>query len=80
MWGNSMTSTERNIRLTITYDGTAYVGWQIQPNGITVQEVVQNALRTLTGEETKVIAAGRTDSGVHALPHPIDPELVDRDL
>jgi tRNA pseudouridine38-40 synthase len=62
-----MTSSERNIRLKIAYDGTDYVGWQIQPNGVTVQEVLQNALRKLTGEEAKVIAAGRTDSGVHAL-------------
>lgn len=62
-----MTSPSRNIRLTIAYDGSNYVGWQIQPNGITVQEVVQQALRDLTGEETKLIAAGRTDSGVHAL-------------
>ena len=62
-----MNPPTRNIRLTIAYDGSSYVGWQIQPNGITVQEVVQQALRKLTGEETKLIAAGRTDSRVHAL-------------
>lgn len=62
-----MTSAERNIRLKLAYDGTGYVGWQIQPNGVTVQEVLQNALRKVTGEATKVVAAGRTDSGVHAL-------------
>lgn len=57
----------RNIRLTLAYDGTNYVGWQIQPNGVSVQAVVQEALRRLTGEEANVIAASRTDSGVHAL-------------
>jgi len=62
-----MSHPTRNIRLTIAYDGSNYVGWQIQPNGVTVQEVTQQALRELTGEETKLIAAGRTDSGVHAL-------------
>ncbi|MDB4637782.1 MAG: tRNA pseudouridine(38-40) synthase TruA [Planctomycetaceae bacterium] len=57
----------RNIRLTLAYDGSNYVGWQIQPNGVTVQELVQKAISDLTGEEIKLIAAGRTDSGVHAL-------------
>ena len=56
----------RNIKLTIEYDGTNYHGWQIQPNRITVQETVQKALSQLTKSETPVIAAGRTDSGVHA--------------
>ncbi|MBD3673210.1 MAG: tRNA pseudouridine(38-40) synthase TruA [Planctomycetaceae bacterium] len=62
-----MSHPTRNIRLTVSYDGSNYVGWQIQPNGVTVQEILQQALRDLTSEETKVIAAGRTDSGVHAL-------------
>jgi tRNA pseudouridine38-40 synthase len=57
----------RTIRLTLAYDGTSYVGWQIQPNGLTVQAVVEDALQKLTGETIKVVAAGRTDSGVHAL-------------
>jgi tRNA pseudouridine38-40 synthase len=48
------------------YNGTAYHGWQIQPNGISVQEVFTNGLRTLLREETEVVAAGRTDTGVHA--------------
>ena len=56
----------RNIKLTIEYDGTNYHGWQIQPNGITVHEVIQNALATLTKTETQIIGAGRTDTGVHA--------------
>ena len=57
----------KRIKLTIAYDGTNYCGWQIQPNGITVEEVVNKALQKLTGEEIQVIGASRTDSGVHAL-------------
>lgn len=48
------------------YDGTRYHGWQIQPNGISVQEVLQNALSTLLRQKTEVVGAGRTDAGVHA--------------
>jgi tRNA pseudouridine38-40 synthase len=54
------------VKLTLTYDGTDFFGWQIQPNAITVQEVVQNALSELTGEKIKLIGSGRTDAGVHA--------------
>lgn len=57
----------KRIKLTIAYDGTNYCGWQVQPNGITVEEVVNRALKKLTGEEILVIGASRTDSGVHAL-------------
>jgi tRNA pseudouridine38-40 synthase len=57
----------RNIRLTLTYDGTNYVGWQVQPNGPSVQEAIETAIRKLTGETVRVLSAGRTDSGVHAL-------------
>ena len=57
----------RRIRLVVSYDGTDYCGWQIQPNGITVEEVLNTALRKLTGEESHIIGASRTDSGVHAL-------------
>ena len=56
-----------NIRLTIEYDGTSYHGWQIQKNGVTVQETVQSALKKITGEDISVVGCGRTDSGVHAL-------------
>ena len=56
----------RNIKLTIEYDGTNYHGWQIQPNGITIQEVIQNALAKRTRTKTQIIGAGRTDTGVHA--------------
>ena len=57
----------RNIRLTLSYDGTNYVGWQVQPNGPSVQAAVEQAVFKLTGETVSLIGAGRTDSGVHAL-------------
>jgi len=52
--------------ITFSYDGTKYHGWQIQPNGISVQEVLQKALSTLLRQEIEVVGAGRTDAGVHA--------------
>ncbi|MBL8952778.1 MAG: tRNA pseudouridine(38-40) synthase TruA [Myxococcaceae bacterium] len=55
------------IKLTLEYDGTHYVGWQIQENGPTVQGRVQRALAELLGESVTVTGAGRTDSGVHAM-------------
>lgn len=54
------------IKLTIRYDGSAYCGWQIQPNGISVQEVITNAIEAVTGEKVTLVGSGRTDSGVHA--------------
>lgn len=57
----------KRVKLTIAYDGTNYCGWQIQPNGITVEEVLNKALQKLTGEPILVIGASRTDSGVHAM-------------
>ena len=56
----------KRIKLTVAYDGTDYCGWQIQPNGITVEEVLNRKLSELTGEKITVIGASRTDSGVHA--------------
>lgn len=58
-----------NIKLTLQYDGTAYHGWQIQPNAITVQETLKNAIESLTEEKVNVIGCGRTDAGVHALEY-----------
>ncbi|ETN94951.1 tRNA pseudouridine(38-40) synthase TruA [Zhouia amylolytica] len=52
--------------LEFSYNGKNYHGWQIQPNGITVQEMLEKALSTLLRKEIKVIGAGRTDTGVHA--------------
>ena len=56
----------RRIKLTVAYDGTNYCGWQVQPNGITVQEVLNRALSELLGTEIRTTGASRTDSGVHA--------------
>jgi tRNA pseudouridine38-40 synthase len=55
------------VKLVVEYDGTRYVGWQVQPNGLAVQEVVERALATLHHGPRRVTAAGRTDAGVHAL-------------
>lgn len=57
----------KRIKLTIAYDGTNYCGWQIQPNGLTIEEVINRTLSKLTGEDIQVIGASRTDSGVHAM-------------
>jgi tRNA pseudouridine38-40 synthase len=53
-------------RLTLSYRGGAYAGWQRQPNALTVQEVVETALARIVREELPVVGAGRTDAGVHA--------------
>ena len=57
----------RHLKLTIAYDGTDYVGWQVQDNGISVQQRLEEAWTKVTGEKARVIASGRTDSGVHAI-------------
>jgi len=54
-------------RLILEYDGTPFVGWQRQENGLSVQEAVERAVLAFCGEETTLVAAGRTDAGVHAL-------------
>ena len=57
----------RKIKLLLEYDGADYHGWQTQPEKITVQGVLEDRIRQLTGEPVKVLGAGRTDAGVHAL-------------
>ena len=57
----------KRILLTVAYDGTAYSGWQIQPQTVTVEGTLNSALTQLLGQETAVIGASRTDAGVHAL-------------
>ena len=57
----------RRVLLTVSYDGTAYAGWQWQDNALSVQQVLEEALARLTGEKTRVTGASRTDAGVHAL-------------
>jgi tRNA pseudouridine38-40 synthase len=54
-------------KLTLEYDGTPFVGWQHQENGLSVQDVLEEALRRFCGETVATTAAGRTDAGVHAL-------------
>jgi len=54
-------------KLTIEYDGTPFVGWQVQDNGASVQGVLTDAIAAFTGERVTVAGAGRTDTGVHAL-------------
>lgn len=56
----------RNIKITIEYDGTEYVGWQRQKNGSSIQEQLEHALFKITNTAITVLGAGRTDSGVHA--------------
>jgi tRNA pseudouridine38-40 synthase len=55
------------IKLTVEYDGTEYVGWQSQANAPSIQSELAKALKALLGEEVEPVAAGRTDSGVHAM-------------
>lgn len=57
----------RSFKLTIAYDGTAYQGWQSQPDKPTIQGSLEGAFTKITGEELRVTGSGRTDAGVHAL-------------
>lgn len=68
-------------RIDIAYDGTSFGGWQIQPNAVTIQELIQNALKVILRHDIAVVGSGRTDAGVHAFrqtahfdtPSPVDP-------
>ncbi len=57
----------KRVKLTVAYEGTAYAGWQIQKNAVSVEEVLNGAISELVGEDITVIGASRTDAGVHAL-------------
>lgn len=57
----------KRVKLIVAYDGTRYCGWQVQPNGITIEEVLNKKLSELLGEDITVVGASRTDSGVHSL-------------
>ena len=61
-----MEQLKRNVKLVVAYEGTRYAGFQKQNNGLTVQAVLEEAATKLTGETIKIVAAGRTDAGVHA--------------
>jgi tRNA pseudouridine38-40 synthase len=71
----------RVLKLTLAYDGTRYVGWQRQANGVSIQALIEEALLPLEGRRLPVAGSGRTDAGVHALgqvaslelTHPISP-------
>jgi tRNA pseudouridine38-40 synthase len=78
----------RTLKLTIAYDGTAYVGWQRQTEGTSIQGLLEAALAEIEGRGVDLAAASRTDAGVHALAqvastrlsHPMDPPTVVRAL
>ncbi|MEM6692322.1 MAG: tRNA pseudouridine(38-40) synthase TruA, partial [Planctomycetota bacterium] len=55
------------FKLTVAYDGRPYVGWQVQPNGLSVQAALENAIEKLVGYHANVLGSGRTDAGVHAI-------------
>lgn len=57
----------RRIRIVVQYEGTNYVGWQLQENGVSIQQRLNEAIFAITGEHVRVHGSGRTDSGVHAL-------------
>jgi len=62
----TIATSMRNILLTIQYDGSRYCGWQRQPHGLSVQQVLEEALEPIQGGPVRLRAAGRTDAGVHA--------------
>jgi len=58
---------EKNIRLDIEYEGTDFSGWQVQENAVTIQGEIEKAIEKVTSKKVSLLAAGRTDAGVHAL-------------
>lgn len=58
---------KKRIKLVVAYDGTAYHGWQVQPNAVTIEGVLNEKLTELLGEKITVTGASRTDAGVHSL-------------
>src|SRR6188768_2956765 len=65
LW-SSPAAVPRTIKLTIAYDGTDFVGWQRQENGVSIQGAIEDALATIDGAPVTLHGAGRTDAGVHA--------------
>ena len=57
----------RNVKIILEYDGTLYHGWQRQPNGITIQQTLEEVIQRITQEKVVLLGSGRTDAGVHAL-------------
>ena len=62
-----MDESLHNIKLVLAYDGSRYHGWQRQPHGITIQEVIEEKIQMMAGDAVTLIASGRTDAGVHAV-------------
>ena len=56
-----------NYQILVEYDGTKFVGWQIQKNGLSIQEVLQKAIQRITKKRTIIFGSGRTDAGVHSI-------------
>lgn len=63
----NVNAATKRVKLVVAYDGTNYKGWQVQPNGITIEEVLNRELSALLGEQITVVGASRTDSGVHSM-------------
>lgn len=63
------------FKLIVEYDGTRFHGWQHQQDGTSVQEAVENAITAFSGETRRIVAAGRTDTGVHATHQVIHVDL-----
>ena len=59
----------RNLLITLRFNGQEYHGWQVQPNGVTVQQCVQDAVEAVTGVRSAVTGCSRTDAGVHAMTY-----------
>ncbi len=57
----------RYLKITLAYDGSNFVGWQVQKNGLSIQQLLESAWKNVTGEALRITASGRTDAGVHAL-------------
>ena len=55
-----------NYQLIIEYDGSNFVGWQFQKNGMSIQEIIEKKLKKIFKKKIRIIGAGRTDKGVHA--------------
>lgn len=78
----------KKIKLLLEYDGTAYQGWQVQKNRLTIQGIIEDRILKITGEQSRIIGASRTDAGVHALGQVavfrtesrLDPETIKRAL
>jgi tRNA pseudouridine38-40 synthase len=68
----------RTLALTVAYEGTDFAGWQRQPGARTVQEVLESALAIIEGQQVGVVAAGRTDAGVHALAQVVSVDVTNR--